>query len=973
MSKNTAPHLLFNRYGTVSVDVTDDRNTLYVNALANGKILVVTAEKIHGSSSTQPLSSFVTYNIDGSVYSHFSTKDEGLRFSQINIAVQTDGKFLIAETAYEYAPSDHPKPPSPADFHIVRYNLDGSLDKSFSGDGQTTTHLGIYDYAHAVSVQADKKILVAGTSDDDFAVVRYNANGSLDTNFSGDGKVTTTLGISVDGSGNPDKDSGNALAVQADGKILVAGSSNGNFAVVRYNTNGTLDTGFSGDGKVVTNLGSLEDAADSIIAQANGKILVSGESNGKLALVRYNANGSLDSSFSGDGKLTTDLHTYYRPHTVTLQADGKLLLAGINSKGAFTLERYTSNGTLDVSFSGDGKVITKESVDAITVQADGKILISSNGKWLYNEVTEYEDKISNSITRYNSDGSVDQSFGQTDSLSVYQHNAPAVVLNRGAQVFDAELNARGNYSGASVSLARHGGANSQDIFSGTGKLGFIMDKAVLSGLVIGTVNNGAGKLTMTFNNNASQAHVNQALSLLAYKNTDQHHTSALVAIDWTFKDGNAGTQGTGGTLTTTGSTDVFFNPPTLNTLAAINYTNTTRVDSFQTISGKLVLNQVSHAALAYDLKSEHKIKGEYSNEDASTVTLTNPYGALTLNKTTGAYSFVPDYSALEGVTEKITLGFKLSVSYDSHLFDSKTLVINIMPVGKMGTAANDTLVGSSGRDYLNGQAGNDTLSGKAGDDILRGGDGKDSLYGNAGNDNLNGGNGNDILYGNEGNDFLSSDYGAETGDDILYGGDGNDTLRGGDGKDTLYGNDGNDTLTGGYNFDNDTLLVGGNGNDKLSGGGGDDTLSGGNGNDTLSGGSGTDILSGGNGNDTLKGGNGNDLTHNNVLTGGLGKDTFILNTTDYYLSDVTKITDFTPVDDTLNLDNSFFTSLALGVLKAGNFVVATQAIDNNDYLIYNKTTGVLYYDADGSGLGDAFNLAILGVNLALSHADFMVI
>lgn len=123
MSKNTAPHLLFNRYGTVSVDVTDDRNTLYVNALANGKILVVTTEKHVGSSYYASLSSFVTYNADGSVYSHFSAKDAGLAFSSFNIAVQTNGKTLMAGTDYEYGPSDHPKPPSPADFYIFRYNL----------------------------------------------------------------------------------------------------------------------------------------------------------------------------------------------------------------------------------------------------------------------------------------------------------------------------------------------------------------------------------------------------------------------------------------------------------------------------------------------------------------------------------------------------------------------------------------------------------------------------------------------------------------------------------------------------------------------------------------------------------------------------------------------------------------------------------------------------------------------------------
>ncbi len=135
-----------------------------------------------------------------------------------------------------------------------------------------------------------------------FALARYNANGTFDTSFSGDGKLITDFG------GNQTNCS---LTLQSDGKILVAGGSYeggltfDGFGLARYNTDGTLDTSFGDVGTVITDFGS-NSAGQSVKVQADGKILVGGFSNGDFAVVRYNADGTLDTNFSGDGKVLTD-------------------------------------------------------------------------------------------------------------------------------------------------------------------------------------------------------------------------------------------------------------------------------------------------------------------------------------------------------------------------------------------------------------------------------------------------------------------------------------------------------------------------------------------------------------------------------------------------------------------------------------------------------------------------------------------
>ena len=216
------------------------------------------------------------------------------------------------------------------------------------------------DYARAVRLQADGKIVVAGhaySGSNNFALARYNANGSLDTSFDGDGKLTTDFGGGTD--------LAFALALQADGKIVAAGeatvTSNIDFALARYNANGSLDTTFSSDGKLVTDFSAGYDHGSAVAVQADGKIIVAGYAFGAtmfdFALARYNSNGDLDTTFDGDGKLVTDFAgDMDLAFAIALQPNGKIVVVGnaFSTSSDFALARYNPDGSLDTTFAGDG-------------------------------------------------------------------------------------------------------------------------------------------------------------------------------------------------------------------------------------------------------------------------------------------------------------------------------------------------------------------------------------------------------------------------------------------------------------------------------------------------------------------------------------------------------------------------------------------------------------------------------------------
>jgi uncharacterized delta-60 repeat protein len=225
------------------------------------------------------------------------------------------------------------------------------------------------DEAAGVVIQADGKIVAAGTSYADcgcnrFALARYDTNGTLDGTFGGDGKVTTYFGFGA---------RGEAVALQANGKLVVAGSSSelARFALARYRTDGTLDTSFGGGGKVTTRMGHGETAATGVAIQANGKVVAVGYTDrlhefgdtfgpGKFALARYRVDGTLDAGFGGDGRVTTTFgNRTAAANAVAIQANGTIVAGGAAGDGRrFALARYHLNGSLDTAFGGDGRVTT---------------------------------------------------------------------------------------------------------------------------------------------------------------------------------------------------------------------------------------------------------------------------------------------------------------------------------------------------------------------------------------------------------------------------------------------------------------------------------------------------------------------------------------------------------------------------------------------------------------------------------------
>jgi uncharacterized delta-60 repeat protein len=351
------------------------------------------------------------------------------------VALQPDGKIVAAGKSF-----------NGSDVAVVRYTANGALDSSFGSGGKVSTPVGTgTDEGNAVAVQPDGKIVVAGEAsngtNNDVAVVRYKPDGSLDTSFGSGGIVMTPVGASDDGA--------SSVALQPDGKIVVAGTSRtsqDNFAVVRYTTTGALDGTFGTGGTVVTPLGSGADAA-AMALQPDGKIVLAGGAAGAtgtdFALVRYTATGALDGSFGSGGKVTTSFSPGLDEALgVALQPDGKIVAGGLASPAGddFALARYNQSGSLDASFGSGGKVTTDVTPGrfdvgrSVALQPDGKIVLAG--------LTEGASPEDFAVARYEPDGSLDGSFGAggtavTDPSPGHINEAHAVVVQPDGQILVA--------------------------------------------------------------------------------------------------------------------------------------------------------------------------------------------------------------------------------------------------------------------------------------------------------------------------------------------------------------------------------------------------------------------------------------------------------------------------------------------------------------------------------------------------------
>jgi len=367
------------------------------------------------------------------------------------VAIDDSGKIVVAGPSYNGSDYDY-------DFAVVRYLSDGSLDSSFGTGGKVTTAIGGDGSGYAVAIDGSGKIVVAGWSHNgsnyDVAVVRYLSNGSLDLSFDGDGKVTTAIGSGDDRS--------YAVAIDDHGKIVVAGQShngsNDDIAVVRYLSDGSLDTSFGTGGKVTTDIGSAADYGYAVAIDNSGKIVVAGlshnRSNYDFAVVRYNSDGSLDLSFDSDGMVTTDIGSDDEGYAVAIDDSGKIVVAGQSRNGSsedFAVVRYLSDGSLDLSFDSDGKVTTAIGTGhdygrAVAIDGSGKIVVAgfsgSNRDF--------------AVVRYNSDGSLDLSFGTggkvTTAIGSGNDYGRAVAIDDSGKIVVAghSQNNDGNYDFAVV-------------------------------------------------------------------------------------------------------------------------------------------------------------------------------------------------------------------------------------------------------------------------------------------------------------------------------------------------------------------------------------------------------------------------------------------------------------------------------------------------------------------------------------------
>lgn len=225
-----------------------------------------------------------------------------------SIAVQPDGKIIAVGSAdvFEVDPFGNSDPfLIGRSFALARYTADGILDRTFNGDGRykATEAYGSFVYLNISSLvlQPDRKIVIAGSKDGDFYVSRFRTDGRPDSSFGTSGVQTTDFGA---------EDSAYAVALQTDGKIIAAGTSNNDFATARYLSNGSPDPAFDGDGRKITGLSSSSnDTIYAVTVQPDGKIVAAGNNGARFALVRYSATGALDAAFSGDGKQTNDVGT----------------------------------------------------------------------------------------------------------------------------------------------------------------------------------------------------------------------------------------------------------------------------------------------------------------------------------------------------------------------------------------------------------------------------------------------------------------------------------------------------------------------------------------------------------------------------------------------------------------------------------------------------------------------------------------
>jgi uncharacterized delta-60 repeat protein len=342
-----------------------------------------------------------SFNRDGKVLTAFGNYDSSVN----SLALQPDGKIIAAGAVFNHVFNQ---------FGITRYNIDGSLDATFGINGKVVgDFLDSKMSLKTIILQTDGKIIGGGINytNSQFVLVRYNSNGTLDTDF-GVGGIITRDSVNI-----------GSLVLQPDGKIIAAGflleGYNRQFVLIRYNNDGTLDSDFGSNGIATTSIGA-KDLGYDVVLHSNGKIVLSGAShntsgeyNSDFAIIRFNKDGVLDPTFGTDGIVIIDIDDIDEARSVKVQDDEKIVFAGWSysssgSPSSFKLIRLLPDGSFDTEFGNNGMVTTIISLGAssesIEIQTDGKIVVA--GSYPKSGGSDI------ALERHSANGDLDVTFGE---------------------------------------------------------------------------------------------------------------------------------------------------------------------------------------------------------------------------------------------------------------------------------------------------------------------------------------------------------------------------------------------------------------------------------------------------------------------------------------------------------------------------------------------------------------------------------
>jgi uncharacterized delta-60 repeat protein len=452
--------------GTLTLQVTyagGDGNDVILKSLYNTWTVTDTSDAFAGSPDA-------SFNAGGIVTTAVGSGTDIAHSSVLD----STGRLIVA--GYSFNGSSN-------DFVVTRYNTNGTLDTSFGTGGNVTTDFGSDDRGYGVAVDSLGRIVVVGSTgvgiNMDFAAARYLSNGTLDSSFDGDGKVITGVGLYP----NPFNDAAYSVLIDGSDRIIAGGYTetgfHWDFALVRYNVNGSLDTSFGGDGRVNADIaGNRSETISSLAWGASGKIVAAGHTlnpanggNWDIALARFNDDGSLDTSLAGDGTLATTLSANNADlaKDVVVDSLGRIVLAGYMSPDGTDVDlavvRYLPDGTLDTTFDGDGVATT--SVASGHAVGNG-LAIDSQGRLVLAGYSRNGTNREFLTARYLSNGSLDTAFGNdgiasTDVDAGESFGQDVLLDGNGAIIVAGYSNNGSNEDLAAIRLDAAGGSLRQSL------------------------------------------------------------------------------------------------------------------------------------------------------------------------------------------------------------------------------------------------------------------------------------------------------------------------------------------------------------------------------------------------------------------------------------------------------------------------------------------------------------------------------